>query len=216
MVQITGRESIPSDASAVVVNVTVTEAQAAGFATVFPCGTDVPTASSINYTAGATVANLVIAKIGAGGAVCIFTQSSAQLIADVSGYFPATTSYKPLEPERLLDTRNGAATIDGQFVGAGLRPAGTVTELTVVNRGGVPASIATIVMNVTATEPTAAGFVTVYPCGIDRPLASNVNYGIGATVANAVMARVAANGTVCLFNSNPTHLVVDVNGYLTN
>jgi trimeric autotransporter adhesin len=214
-VQITGRESIPADASAVVLNVTVTEAQAPGFATVFPCGTDVPTASNINYGVGSTVANLVIAKIGVGGTVCIFTQSAAHLIADVNGYFPAATSYKPLVPARILETRTDGTTIDGRFVGAGLRPAESVTTVSVVDRGGVPAGAATVVLNVTVTEPTAAGFVTVYPCDVDRPLASNLNFDVGTTVANAVIVKVGATGEVCLFNSNPAQLIVDVNGYMS-
>ena len=69
-------------------------------------------------------------------------------------------------------------------------------------------------LNVTVTESTAPGFVTVYPCGIPRPLASNLNFDIGTTVANATLVKVGANGTVCLFNSGTTHLVADVNGYL--
>jgi hypothetical protein len=70
------------------------------------------------------------------------------------------------------------------------------------------------VLNVTVTEPTAPGFITAYPCGMDVPLASNLNYGIGTTVAIAAIVQVSSDGKVCLFNSKPTQLVVDVNGYL--
>ncbi|MEY2415871.1 MAG: hypothetical protein QOH53_1205, partial [Ilumatobacteraceae bacterium] len=213
--QITGRASVPADATSVVLNVTVTEAQNAGFVTVYPCGTAIPTASNINFVTGSTVANLVVAKIGAGGAVCIYNNQGTHLVVDVNGYFPGTTSYHPLDPARLLDTRPGMSTIDTQFVGAGLLPAGTVSELTVAGRGGVPANAATVVLNVTVTEPTAAGFITVYPCGISTPLASNLNYGIGTTVAIAAVVQVGSNGKVCLFNSGATQLVVDVNGYLS-
>jgi hypothetical protein len=176
----------------------------------------VPTASNINYRTGSTVANLVVSKIGADGTVCIFTSSPTHLVVDVDGYFPATTSYQSLDPARLLDTRSGFSTIDGQFIGAGIRPAGTVTQLTVTGRGGVPAGASTVVLNVTATEGTDAGFLTVYPCGITPPLASNLNYVAGATTAVAVIAKVASDGTVCLLNSGATHVVVDVNGYLMN
>ena len=68
-------------------NVTVTEAVAAGFVTVFPCGAERPTASSLNVVAGATVANAVVVKVGVGGQVCVFTQSATQLVLDVDGYF---------------------------------------------------------------------------------------------------------------------------------
>jgi hypothetical protein len=181
---------------------------------VYPCGTAIPTASNINFVAGSTVANLVVAKIGAGGAVCIFNNQGTHLVADVNGYFPGSTSYHSLDPARLLDTRPGMATIDTQSVGAGLLPSGTVTELTVAGRGGVPANAGTVLLNVTVTGPTVAGFITVYPCGIATPLASNLNYGIGTTVAIAAVVQVGSNGKVCLFNSGATHLVADVNGYL--
>jgi hypothetical protein len=213
-VQITGRAAVPIDATAVVLNVTVTEADGPGFATVYPCGTDIPVASNLNYDAGSTLANLVVAKIGAAGKVCIFNSEATHLVADINGYFPATTSYRALEPARLLDTRSGYTTIDGQFVGDGIRPASTITELPVVGRGGVPAGAATVVLNVTVTESQLAGFVTVYPCGLNPPLASNLNYGIDTTVANAVIVKLGPAGKVCLLNSGPTHLVVDVNGYL--
>jgi hypothetical protein len=85
--------------------------------------------------------------------------------------------------------------------------------LTVTNRGGVPNNAGTVVLNVTVTEPTSAGFVTVYPCGIATPLASNLNYEAGTTVANAVVVKVGADGKVCLFNSRSSQLVVDVNGF---
>ena len=215
-VQITGRASVPSGATAVVLNVTVTEAQGAGFVTAFPCGAPIPTASNINYVAGSTVAGLVVAKIGDGGAVCLFTSTATHLIADVDGYFPAITSYQALNPARLLETRAAESTIDGHFLGAGLLPAGTVTELAVTGRGGVPVGAGTVVLNVTVTAPTAPGFITVYPCGITRPLTSNLNYEVGTTTANAAIVQVGTAGTVCLFNSNPTQLVADVSGYLAN
>jgi hypothetical protein len=196
-----------------VLNVTVTESQAPGFATVFPCGSPVPTASNLNYGTGSTVANMMVAKIGDGGRVCVFTNRGTHLVVDVAGYFPIGTSYHSLNPARLLETRPGESTIDGQFLGAGLREAGEVTELTVANRGGVPAGASTVVLNVTVTGPPAPGFVTVYPCGIATPLASNLNYIAGSTVANAVIVKVGSDDKVCLFNSSPTHLVVDVNGY---
>jgi len=63
------------------------------------------------------------------------------------------------------------------------------------------------------TGPTSDDIITVYPCGIPTPLASNLNYGSGTTVANAVFAKVGTDGKVCLFNSAPTQVVVDVNGF---
>ena len=102
--------------------------------------------------------------------------------------------------------------VDGQFNGLGLQTPANVVQLTVGGRGRVPAGATTVVLNVTVTEPQGAGFVTVFPCGINAPLASNLNYTAGQTVANAVVVKVGTNSSVCLFTSQPTHLVVDVSG----
>ena len=214
-VQIASRLGIPSNAAAVVLNVTVTEPSAAGYVTVYPCGANPPLASNANVVQGSTVAVMVVAKIGVDGKVCIFTQSPAQLVADVDGYLPAATTYTPLLPARLLETRPGLTTVDGQAMGIGVRPRGTVTTLQVTGRGGVAAGAKTVSLSVTVTNPVGAGFITVYPCGITPPLASNLNYGSGQTVANATIVKLGPGGTVCLFNSEATDLVVDVNGYLT-
>ena len=187
---------------------------APGYVAVYPCGTQIPTASNINFIAGDTAANLVIAKIGVGGAVCIFNSAGVDLIADINGYFPAGTLYQALQPARLLETRLGLSTIDGLVNAIGVRAENTTTELPVTNRAGVPVQAATVVLNVTVIDSIAQGFVTVYPCGIARPLASSLNYAVGTTVANAVIVKVGADGKVCLFNTGSTELAVDVNGYL--
>jgi hypothetical protein len=118
-----------------------------------------------------------------------------------------------LVPGRLLESRSGLSTIDGQFNGVGVRDAGSVTALTVVGRGGVSVDAAAVVLNVTVTDPQAAGFVTVYPCGSSRPTASSLNYVAGSTVANAVIVKVGDGGQVCMFTQAATNLITDVTGY---
>ncbi len=68
-------------------NVTVTQTAGPGYVTAFPCGSTQPTASSLNFGAGATVPNGLISKIGTGGKVCLFVSSGTHLIADVNGWF---------------------------------------------------------------------------------------------------------------------------------
>ena len=77
----------------------------------YPCGEARPEASNLNYTAGQTIPNLVIAKPGAGGKVCIYSYATIDALADVSGYFPAGSGFTPIaNPARILDTRNGTGT----------------------------------------------------------------------------------------------------------
>ena len=84
-----GKTDIPADASAVVLNMTVDDPSSNGFVTVWPCGSPRPNASNLNATVPFTRPNLVIAKIGDGGKVCVYTQSPTHIIADVNGWFPA-------------------------------------------------------------------------------------------------------------------------------
>jgi hypothetical protein len=207
------RGDVSADASAVVLNVTVTGAQQAGFVTVWPCGSAMPNASSLNFGVGETIPNAVVARVGTGGKVCLNSTGTTHLLADVTGYFPAGSDYEPLTPARLLDTR-GPGTIDGQSEGLGLIPAGRTVELPVTSRGGVPNSVSAVVLNVTVTGAKSAGFVTVWPCGSPMPNASTVNFSAGGTIPNAVFAMVGSGGKVCLNTSAATHLLADVDGYV--
>ena len=211
--QITGRAGVPPDATAVVLNVTATEAQAAGYITVYPCGTTRPTVSNLNTTPGGTVPNAVITKIGTAGKVCIYTSIPTQLLTDINGYFPAGSSFTAIDPARLLESRPGLTTIDGQFNNIGLRDAGSTTELQITGRAGVPPDATAVVLNVTATEAQAAGYITVYPCGTTRPTVSNLNTTPGGTVPNAVITKIGTAGKVCIYTSIPTQLLTDINGY---
>jgi len=210
-----GRGGVPADATAVVLNVTVTEPGASGFITVFPCGEGRPNASNLNFVGNQTVPNMAISRIGAGGAVCLYANETTHLVVDVDAYFAPDASYFPMQPARLLETRtgNGLTTVDGQFNGLGQVPRGGTVQLQVTGRGGIPAAAAAVVLNVTATNAVGPGFVTVYPCGETQPVASSLNYLGGQSVPNAVVARIGAGGTVCLFVSEATDLVADVDGF---
>jgi hypothetical protein len=166
----------------------------------------------VNFGRGGVVANSVLVKAGVGGRVCLFSLSRAHLVVDVNGSFPVGAGFDGVVPARLLDTRPGGPTVDGRFSGGGVRAAGSVTELQVGGRGGVPVSVGAVSLNVTVVGPEAAGFVTVYPCGERRPTASNVNFGRGGVVANSVLVKAGVGGRVCLFSLSRAHLVVDVNG----
>ena len=123
--------------------------------------------------------------------------------------------YTSLDPARLLDTRIDGSTIDGSFHTGVKVAAGGEVALQVTGRGGVPGNASAAVLNVTVTDPEAAGFVTVYPCGTPRPNASNLNYVTGSTVPNNVIVKVGAGGTVCLFSLQATNLIADINGAFT-
>ena len=212
----TGVAGIANTAAAAALNVTVTGAREAGFLTVYPCGTPRPNASSVNYVVGDTVANAVIARPGSGGRICVFASGATHVIVDVGGSFPSGGPLLSLaEPARVLDTRVGGATRDGQQAGGGLRPGNTVLRLPVAGRVGVPSSATAVILNVTVTGALGSGYLTAYPSGVAVPDTSNVNFVAGQTIPNAVVVGVGPDGSVCLFTSASTHVIVDVTGYLS-
>src|SRR6185436_9191480 len=107
-------------------------------------------------------------------ATVVMVQPPGAPVAEAAGAFEALPS-----PQRLLDTRPGAATADGQFAGIDVRPAGSTLELLVAGRAGVSPTASSVVLNVTVDAAREDGFVTVHPCDTPRPNASNLNYRAG-------------------------------------
>ncbi|MCU1368725.1 MAG: hypothetical protein JWN39_4364, partial [Ilumatobacteraceae bacterium] len=190
-----------ASAAGVALNVTVTEPSGPGFATVYPCGNQPPLASNVNFAAAQTVPNAVIAAPGAGAAVCVVTSVPAQLVIDLEGWFPAGSYVPSSVPVRVLDTRSDPS--------LGLRPG--VENVLVHNASGAAA-----VANVTATNARASGYLVVYPCGTTPPLASNLNFVPGESVANLVVAHPGTNGDICAMASAATDVVVDIQGQITD
>jgi hypothetical protein len=172
-------------------------------------------ASNVNYRTGVDIANAVTVKLGGGGKACIYTFAATHLLTDVNGYIPAGASVATLTPARLLDTRSPNSTIDGAGAGGGVAPAGSVTEVQVAGRGGVPTDAAAAVLNVTVVGAAADAFATVFPCGQPVPTASNVNYRAGIDIANAVIVKLGAGGKACIYTFAVTHLLTDASGYST-
>ena len=208
---VAGVDGVPAHADAVVLNLTVTNPTAASYVTAWPAGTGLPTASNINFTAGATIANLVTVRVGAGGAIDLFNLfGRTDLVADVVGYFTPGTGdpFVALGPSRVLDSRIGTG---GYTTPWG---PGQTRALAVGGVSPVPADATAVVLNLTVTNPTVASYVTAWPAGTGLPTASNINFTAGATIANLVTVRVGAGGAIDLFNLfGRTDLVADVVGY---
>ena len=210
-----GRGGVNNDAAAAAVNITAVNATAPGFVTVYPCDAPQPLASTLNYTPGTAAPNEIIAKLSATGTICLFTLAAVDLIVDVTGALPTTPGYTPLVPARLLDTRPGETTIDHQFEAQGIRQAGSTLELPITGRGGTTTDATAAVVNVTAVNAAAPGFITVYPCDTPRPLASTLNYTPGTAAPNEIIAKLSATGTICLFTLAAVDLIVDVTGVIS-
>jgi uncharacterized protein (DUF1501 family) len=209
--RVTGNGGVPDvGVDAVVLNVAALRPSVPGYLSVWPTGTALPDISNLNYDPGRNVPNLVLCKLGAGGAVSLVASGGElDVIADVVGCFTSDgASIVPVAPSRVLDTRHGHGARKGP-VGAG-----SEIDVAVTGVGGVHPAASAVVLNVTATGATDETYVTVYPEGVGRPDASSLNVARGGTIANLVIAKVGANGRVRLYNhAGGVDLIADVTGY---
>jgi hypothetical protein len=213
--------------AAVVLNVTATNPTDSSFLTVYPTGQPRPLASNLNFVAGQTRPNLVQVPVGSSGQVTVYNlQGQTDFIVDIEGYFATTTSgtnglFNAVQPARICDTRfdtvNPTFYPGNQCTGRSWTP-GEDRVVDVHNLGGLPKNgLSAVVLNVTVTNPSSDGFLTIYPTGKTRPLASNLNFVAGQTVPNRVIVPVGSDGQIRIFNQQGvSDVLVDVNGWFTD
>jgi glucose/arabinose dehydrogenase len=202
---LSGQPGAPAGGTAVLLNVTSTEPAAAGYVRAFPCGPE-PDISTVNFDPGLTAANLAVVRLPMDGRVCFTSFVPTHLVVDVSGWYApggGGSGYSAVEPVRVLDTRETGPLGAGQELRFGL-----------AGRSGFPADATAALINLTATNTTAPGYVRAYPCGEEQEV-SNVNYTSGQTVANLVAVKVAPGGDVCFRTWATTDLVVDLAGWFS-
>jgi hypothetical protein len=213
--------------TAVALNLTVTNPSANGFLTAYGDGTKLPNSSNVNYAVNETVPNEVIVPVGTDGKIDITNTSigSADVVADVSGYFTestavATSAFVPVPPTRILDTRS--PDLD-PFSPAGPLLANSYYPLPIAPAGQ---GFTGAVLNATVTNPQTNGFIELYPynngTADEIPNSSNVNYGANQTVANLTIDAFGTT-TDTTFNSQDlgianvsngkTDLILDATGY---
>jgi hypothetical protein len=208
--------AIPADASAVVMTLTVDRGLAPGYVQAIPTAGPTPLQASSNINidqAGETMANTVIVPLGTDGAVTLFTQSGADLVVDVVGYFtgpsdPSSTTglFNPIPPRRIHDSR-----LEGGLVSSGATfdvPVRADPQL-----AAIPPSA--VVGNLTATDTTASGYVQLIPTGTTTPVGStstlNINGPNRIVAASNILSGVT--GSITVHNQTATNLVYDVTGY---
>ncbi len=214
-VQVTGGV-VPTGATAVVANVTVTGGTAQSYLTAYPEGSSRPLASNLNFTSGQTVANLVTVPLSATGGIDLYNAAgSVNVLVDVTGYYGPGTGqgFVPLSPARICDTRSGTGTeCSGQTLGTG-----SVLRVQVTGQGGVPAGATAVVANLTVTKTSAPSYLTAYADGTTRPLASNLNWKAGETVPNRVELPLSAGGALDVYNAaGAADVLIDVVGYYSS
>lgn len=223
VIKVAGTAGIPAAASAVVVNVTAVASQTVGYVTVFP-GSPTPDSSTLNYEKGKTRANLGLIEVNpTDGTLSLFNGShgSTDLVADVTGYFvggtPATDgTFIASTPYRPFDSRVTGGRPAGALSTSRIRifPLDPVTGLPDPTFSVFKA----VVVNVTVSQPEAAGFLTTWDGLAKQPAVSNSNFVPGQNAAGSVVVPVNPDGTISIYNGSfgNTDLVVDVTGFFLN
>jgi hypothetical protein len=196
--------------SALVVNVTATEAGGAGFLQAHPTGGALAQTSTVNYVAGQNAATHAIVPLGADGTISVFSSNTSHIVVDVVGYITDGTAqvsaagrFVPLTPSRYYDSRIAPHSIH----------AGHSTVA--VAFSGLPAGTSAISMNLTSDAAAGPGFVTVYPSDGSLPLASSLNFVSSTPVANAALVKLSPTGSLNTYVNVATHVIIDANGYFT-
>ncbi|MCU1364974.1 MAG: hypothetical protein JWL72_4042 [Ilumatobacteraceae bacterium] len=203
-----GLGSAIGQTDAVTVNVTATGPGADGFVTVLPgpCrGQGTPTTSTVNFTRGIDVATSATVGLTSGH-LCLFASAATDLVVDLQSLHGAGgATLTALDPQRLLDSRAQVRLSAGQVLPVGLGAA-----------AGVTGPVSGAVVDITAINPVAPGFVALHPCNGPAPTASSVNFAAGATVANRAVVSTGGTDRFCITASVDTDVVIDLEGVISS
>lgn len=196
--QVADRDGIGADAMSVIGTLTSVNADGRSYQTVWPGGT-MPTASVLNTITGQVRPNLVSVSVGTGSLWSMFNFApSTDLIFDAVGWFTNTAGTGG------DTTAIPSATVLGPTAFAQYED----RVVTVTGRGGVPASgVKAVWVQTTANFGSTRGFLTVYPNGITRPTASNLNWVPNQSVSNLALVPVGTNGAIRVYNATGTAAV---------
>ncbi|MBL8210648.1 MAG: hypothetical protein JNK87_08050 [Bryobacterales bacterium] len=202
------RCGLPPEAVAYSLNLTVVpENPALLETTIYPAGHVRPNTPSLITIERQVVSSAAIVEAGQDGKINVYGTQGHDVVLDINGYFaPAghfgALMYRPVNPCRIADTRSGAS------LGTGDTRVFPVRGLC-----NVPQDADVFAFNTTAVPPGPLGFVTFWPAYFPQPFVSTLNAPTGQVTANMALVPVGLSGSIAAYSSNPTHLVLDINGY---
>ena len=176
-----------------------------GYLTVWPTGESQPLVSTLNALTGTVTANAALVPAGQNGEISVYPSNDTDLVIDINGYFaPAAAgglSLYATVPCRVLDTRQSLGAFSGEL-----------TVNVVGSPCGVPATAQAYVLNATVVPIGALGYLTLWPDGQPRPLASTLNAWDGAITSNMAIVP-TSNGYIDAYACGLTQLVLDISSY---
>jgi hypothetical protein len=197
--------NIPSTAQAYSMNFTVVPRGALGYLSVWPKGQPRPVVSTLSNLTKTIVANAAIVPAGTGGDIAVYPSNATDLAVDIDGYFAPPgaggLSLYTLPPCRAQDTRYGA----GAF-------SGTLVTNFVTGPCALPAAAQGYVLNATVVPLFPLGYLTLWPDGQERPLASTLD-AIDNMVTNNMAIAPTTNGSIDAYTTSFTQVVLDISSY---
>ncbi len=206
---------IPPTATAYSLNVTaLPQTNYLGFLTAGPSGPFLPAVSTLNSWTGKVVANAAIVPAGANQAVSVFVSDPVDLVLDINGCFgqpggAGALSFYPVTPCRVADTRGAA----GPFGGPEMEADSTRSFAIPASGCWVPSTAAAYSVNVTVVPDARLSYLSAWPAGSGAPAVSTLNSWDGSVVANAAIVPAGAGGAISIYVTDPTHVILDINGY---
>jgi hypothetical protein len=218
-----GTNGVPTGATAVTGNLTVTQQSSLGYLAIGPVAQNNPTSSTLNFPVNDDRANAVTLALSGTGTLSVTyaaptSGSTAHVIFDVTGYFTSDSTgatYHALSPARILDTRDGTGGLSGPFSSRVAR-----TFQVTGGTNGVPTGATAITGNLTVTGQTSLGYLAIGPVAQNNPTSSTVNFPLNDDRANGVTAALDGSGRLSITYAAPVlgptaHVIFDVTGYFT-
>lgn len=208
--------SIPAGAVAYSLNITVVPSGSLSYLTVYPTGQPRPNVSTLNSFDGSVVANATTVPAGVNGAIDIYATDRTHVIVDINGYLTNAAlqlKFNMIPPCRVVDTRPSGGKSGSYGPPTLLR--GTSRDIPILQGGcGIPATARAYLVNVTVVPSGPLAYLTLFPSGQPIPLVSTLNSFQGRVVSNMAIVPAGAGGSIGVFASDTTDVILDLNGYL--
>ncbi len=205
---------IPGTARAYSLNVTVVPSGFLGYLATWPTGQAQPNVSTLNSYNGTVLANAALVPAGTNESISVFVTNPTNVILDIDGYFgqpgsPNALAFYPVTPCRVADTRNPTGPFGGPLMGASATRSFTIPA----SACNIPSTAEAYSLNVTVVPDGPLDYLSVWPAGAAQPQVSTLNSYDGSVLANAAIVPAGTNGAIDVFVTNPTHVILDINGY---
>jgi hypothetical protein len=204
--------NIPPTAANYSLNVAVIPSGPLGFLTLWLAGQTQPGVATMSSIDGRVRSNAAIVPAGACGAISVFASNTTDLVMDINGYFTTATTaleFYPVTPCRVVDTRNA----DGPLAGPSLAGNTSRTFPLPTSSCNLPSTAQAYSLNLTAVPQIPLGYLTAWLTGQTQPGTANLSSTTGTVTSNAAIVPAGTSGSINVYASNNTDLVIDVDGY---